>query len=63
MPYLYGIFGNINFVFMQIFFKMLTTVLPQSIVLSLQAFLLLTFNSFILVSSQNYQSTYKKYGQ
>lgn len=52
VPYIYGIVANINFVLSQIFFKMLTVVIPPSVVLSFQAFFLLIFNTFVIVSNK-----------
>lgn len=60
-PYMYGIVANISFIIMQVFFKMLTVVIPTSIVLSVQAFFLLIINSLIIVSNPNYRATYAKY--
>lgn len=53
VPYIYGITANINFILSQIFFKMLTVVIPPSVVLSFQAFFHLIFNTFIIVSNKN----------
>ena len=62
-PYLYSITSTICFVIMQVFFKMLIQVLPQSIVLSTQSFFLLCLNSYILFSHEAYHKTYSKYVQ
>lgn len=62
-PYIYGIVANINFVLSQIFFKMLTVVIPPSVVLSIKAFFLLIFNTFVIVSNKKYRATYAKYSK
>lgn len=62
-PYIYGIVANINFVLSQIFFKMLTVVIPPSVVLSIKAFFLLLFNTFVIVSHKKYRATYGKYNK
>lgn len=62
-PYIYGIVANINFVLSQIFFKMLTVVIPPSVVLSIKAFFLLIFNTFVIVSNKKYRATYAKYNK
>ena len=61
VPYIYGITANVNFILSQIFFKMLTVVIPPSVVLSFQAFFHLIFNTFIIVSNKKYRATYERY--
>lgn len=61
VPYIYGITANINFVTSQVFFKMLTVVIPASTVLSFQAFFLLLFNTYIIVSHDKYRTSWEKY--
>lgn len=63
VPYFYGIFANINFIIAQIFFKILTAVIPTSIVLSIQSFFLLIFNTFVIVSDKKYRVSYAKYNK
>lgn len=61
VPYIYSIFGSISFIIMQIFFKMLSSVIPPTIVTSVQVFFLLLFNSALLIFNDKYQETYAKY--
>lgn len=63
IPYFYSIFGSICFIAMQVNFKMLTTVFPQTIVTSVQVFFLLLFNSTLLMLNGKYNETYAKYKQ
>ncbi len=55
MPYLYGISSCLSLIISQIFFKLLSSMIHQSTVLSIRAFLLLILNTLIIINNTKYK--------